>query len=109
MTTVSHAHSTPEFDDDGLIIDPSQWDEEIAEDVAERLHIQLMPEHWVAIYSLRNYYDRFGVAPAMVSICRDNSRPKDWIHNLFDSCLNAWRISGLSNPGEEAKSYMSDM
>jgi len=109
MTAVSHAPGYPEFDEDGLIVDPEQWNEEVAEDVAEQLHIQLGAEHWVAIYALRNYYDRYGVAPAMYSICRDNGRGKNWIHNLFDSCLNAWRVSGLANPGEEAKSYLSDM
>jgi len=102
MTVVSQTPTFPEFDDDGLIVDPSKWNEEIAEEVASA-------EHWVAIYALRNYYDRFGVAPAMISICRDNNKPKHWIHNLFESCLNAWRVSGLSNPGEEAKSYLSDM
>ncbi len=109
MTVVSHTPTFPDFDEDGLIIDPSQWNEEIAEEVAERLNIQLGAEHWVAIYALRNYYDRFGVAPAMSNICRDNDKPKHWIHNLFESCLNAWRVSGLSNPGEEAKSYLNDM
>lgn len=109
MTAVSQTTHLPEFDEDGLIVDPSLWNEEVAEEVAERLNIQLGAEHWVAIYALRNYYERFGVAPAMISICRDNNKPKHWIHNLFESCLNAWRVSGLSNPGEEAKSYLSDM
>lgn len=109
MTVMSHIQDFPQFDDDGLIVDPELWNEEVAEEVADQLHIQLGAEHWVAIYALRNYYDRFGVAPAMVSICRENGKQKHWIHNLFESCLNAWRVAGLSNPGEEAKTYMNDM
>lgn len=109
MKAESQIAHFPDFDDDGLIIDPALWNEEVAEAVAEQLDIQLSAEHWVAIYALRNYYDRFGVAPAMYNICRENGKQKHWIHNLFESCLNAWRVSGLSNPGEEAKSYMSDM
>lgn len=109
MNFVSQSPNFPKFDEDGLIVDSSLWNEEVAEEVAEQLNIRLGAEHWVAIYALRNYYERFGVAPAMYNICRENGKQKNWIHNLFESCLNAWRIAGLSNPGEEAKSYMNDM
>jgi len=27
----------------------------------------------------------------------------------FTTCLGAWRVAGLPNPGEEAKSYLNDM
>lgn len=109
MESVSEVTHLPQRDEDGLLVDASQWDEDVAEAIADQLHIQLGAEHWVAIYSLRNYYERYGVAPAMSSICREAGKQKNWIHNLFESCLNAWRVAGLSNPGEEAKSYLSDM
>jgi len=109
MTAVTETSVFPELDEDGLLRNPELWSEEVAEDIAEQLNIQLSPEHWIAIYALRNYYTRYGVAPAMYNICRENAKDKHWIHNLFESCLNAWRIAGLSNPGEEAKSYLSDM
>jgi TusE/DsrC/DsvC family sulfur relay protein len=109
MTAVSYSIQMPELDDDGLIVDPALWNEEVAEEIADQLNIRLGAEHWVAIYSLRNYYTRFGVAPAMSNICRENAKDKHWIHNIFGSCLNAWRVAGLSNPGEEAKTYLNDM
>jgi TusE/DsrC/DsvC family sulfur relay protein len=109
MTAVSETPVFPELDEDGLLRDPNSWNEDVAELIAEELNIQLGAEHWVAIYSLRNYYKRFGVAPAMYNVCRENAKDKNWIHNLFESCLNAWRVAGLSNPGEEAKSYLNDM
>jgi tRNA 2-thiouridine synthesizing protein E len=28
------------------------------------------------------------------------------VDRLFGGCREAWRIAGLPNPGEEAKSYM---
>ena len=109
MTAVSQHPHFPKFDEDGLLVNSALWDEELAEDIAEQLHILLGAEHWVVIYALRNYYTRFGVAPAMTNICRENGKHKLWIHDLFESCLNAWRVAGLSNPGEEAKSYLNDM
>lgn len=109
MTSVIEKSHLPEVDEDGLLINSALWNEEVAEDMAEQLNIQLGAEHWIVIYSLRNYYARFGVAPNMSNICRENGKQKLWIHDLFESCLNAWRVAGLSNPGEEAKSYLSDM
>ena len=91
MTAMSQMAVKPKFDEDGLIIDPTLWNEEIAEDIADELNIRLGAEHWVAIYALRNYYKRFGVAPAMSSICRENARNKHWIHDLFESCFNVAR------------------
>lgn len=109
MDTGSNLVEVPLFDEDGLIVDPSCWNENIAEITADRLHIQLGAEHWVAIYALRNYFTRFGVAPPIYSICRENAQGKYWIHDLFGSCLNAWRVAGLVDPGEEAKTYLNDM
>jgi len=60
------------------------------------------------IHALREHYARFGVAPAMSQVCRRQHREPNWVHNLFHTCLNAWRVAGLPNPGEEAKSYLSD-
>jgi tRNA 2-thiouridine synthesizing protein E len=45
----------------------------------------------------------------MSAVCHRLGKEKFWVHDLFQSCLNAWRVAGLPNPGEEAKSYLSDM
>ncbi|HYA38476.1 MAG TPA: TusE/DsrC/DsvC family sulfur relay protein [Candidatus Methylomirabilis sp.] len=100
----------PEFDEDGLLKDPKQWNETVAAEIARREGIgRLSEEHWEVIRSLREHYARFGVAPAMTNVCRQHGKPKNWVHDLFQTCLNAWRVAGLPNPGEEAKAYLSDM
>lgn len=100
----------PSLDEDGLILNPEQWNESVAVELAHSLGIkELSPDHWLVINTLRNYYFEFGVAPAMKNVCRQHKKSKLWVHDLFSTCLNAWRISGLPNPGEEAKSYLSDM
>lgn len=110
MSAVSQNTNLPEMDEAGLIVDPAQWTEETASTIAEQLKVApLTDDHWLVIYSLRDYYKKFGVAPAMNSVCHHLGKEKFWVHDLFQSCLNAWRIAGLPNPGEEAKSYLSDM
>ena len=99
-----------EFDDDGLLKDPAQWSEAAAVEIAHREGIgRLTAEHWEVIRSLREHYARFGVAPAMIQVCRAHGKGGNWVHDLFHSCLNAWRVAGLPNPGEEAKAYLNDM
>ena len=98
------------FDEDGLMKYPAQWDETAAMEIAERDGIgMLTDEHWEVIYSLREHYAEFGVAPAMRHICHSHGKDRHWIHDLFHTCLGAWRVAGLPNPGEEAKTYLNDM
>ncbi|MBI3571225.1 MAG: TusE/DsrC/DsvC family sulfur relay protein [Gammaproteobacteria bacterium] len=98
------------FDEDGLLRDPAQWNEAVAAEIARRDGIgRLTEEHWEIIRSLREHYAKFGVAPAMSHICRRHGKGRYWIHDLFHTCLGAWRVAGLPNPGEEAKTYLSDM
>ena len=98
------------FDEYGLLCDPDTWNESVAENIAAQLGIEkLTDSHWKVIHALREHYARYGVAPPVITICRAEGKHWSWVHDLFDSCLNAWRVAGLPNPGEEAKSYMSDM
>jgi TusE/DsrC/DsvC family sulfur relay protein len=105
-TTIERTRA--EFDDDGLLVDARSWNEALAQQIADRYDIgALTDEHWEVIRSLREHYAKFGAAPAMIRICQTHNRDRHWVHNLFHTCLNAWRVAGLPNPGEEAKSYLS--
>ena len=106
MTTTS---LSIELDEDGLLKDPNAWDEHVAEEIARRNGIDALgPDHWKVIRSLREYHAKYGVAPSMYQVCRAHGQDRFWVHDLFHTCLNAWRVAGLPNPGEEAKSYLSD-
>ncbi len=110
MRATAQSPQYPEFDEDGLLCDPAQWSEVLAQTIAHREGVgELGEAHWKVIYSLRQLVARFGAAPAMIQICRLHGYPKNWVHDLFHTCLNAWRVAGLPNPGEEAKTYLSDM
>jgi tRNA 2-thiouridine synthesizing protein E len=99
-----------EFDEDGLLVNPAQWNETVAQQIAWHDGIgQLTDDHWYVIRSMREHYAKFGVAPAMSHVCRSHGKDRHWIHDLFHSCLGAWRVAGLPNPGEEAKAYLSGM
>ncbi len=99
-----------EFDEYGLLKDPSQWNEKLAREIArDEGIVELTADHWEVIHELREHYAGFGVAPAMSHVCHKHGKDRQWIHDLFHTCLGAWRVAGLPNPGEEAKSYLSGM
>lgn len=108
MRAVSKRSVLPPLDEDGLLLDPHLWDERIAQALADHHGVgALGTEHWQVISALRAHYARFGAAPAMLQVCHLHGKDQHWVHNLFHSCLNAWRVAGLPNPGEEAKAYLS--
>ena len=97
-----------ELDESGLLRDPRDWTPELAKELAFEDGISELSEaHWTFIDSLRSYYVKFHVPPPSTRICRDMHLGHGCVHDLFPNCLEAWRIAGLPDPGEEAKSYLA--
>jgi len=110
MSEVAKLHKALNLDEYGLLVNPDEWNESMAIMLARLNGIDVLTnDHWKIILALREHYSKFGVAPTMHNICREYGHRSSWVHDLFDSCLNAWRIAGLPDPGEEAKAYMNDM
>lgn len=108
MSVTQQSPCDAEFDEDGLLRNAAEWNQALAQVIAAREGLGALTDaHWKVIFSLREHYTRFQVAPAMVQICHLHGQDKFWVHDLFHTCLNAWRVAGLPNPGEEAKTYLS--
>lgn len=98
----------PRFDESGLLKDPRDWSPELARELANNAGIaELTDQHWAYIESLQAYYRQFHVPPPPSQICHKLQLQHGCGHELFETCLAAWRIAGLPDPGEEAKSYLS--
>lgn len=109
-TATSHWQSALQLDENGLLQHPQQWTPEVAQQLAQQLNLAPMSdEHWTVISDLREYYHRFEVAPTIHSICHKHQKNEFWVKHLFHNSLNAWRIAGLPDPGEEARAYLNDM
>jgi TusE/DsrC/DsvC family sulfur relay protein len=110
MRTLTVNREPDLFDEDGLIRDFASWSEPLAQALAWEAGIgRLGAAHWRIIHALREHYARRGAAPAMHRVCHDAGIERHQVNELFGHCLVAWRVAGLPNPGEEAKSYLSDM
>jgi len=50
-------------DDEGYLIDPADWNEQVAEALARQERIVLSDEHWAVIRFIREYYEGRQIAP----------------------------------------------
>jgi tRNA 2-thiouridine synthesizing protein E len=55
--------STLAVDFEGYLVDPMQWTEKVAEELARQEGIALGDEHWVVIRFVREYYEQHHIAP----------------------------------------------
>ncbi len=95
------------LDEEGYLIDPSDWNQSFTQNRAREADIQLTSQHWHLIEIIRDKYLRLGALPPMRSVCKSAGLDKRELKQQFGSCLNLWKMAGLPNPGEEAKAYMN--
>ena len=53
-----------ELDQDGHLVDYTLWNEEVAQQLAESLEIELSPWHFEVLTAVRQFYAQFGHAPS---------------------------------------------
>ena len=100
--------SIPELDEDGFLNNPTEWDSLVALQLArmhglDRLDIQ----QWAIIFALRQYYFNHTDFPSQHRICHIKHLQHHCVDKAFENHgIEAWRIAGLPNPGEEIKAYL---
>ena len=50
-------------DGEGYLIDPADWNEQVARELARQERIVLSDEHWAVIRFMREYYEQHHIAP----------------------------------------------
>ncbi len=82
------------------------WSHEYAEKIALLDGIgPLNDEHWRVIDTLRNHFVQYGAMPPMRLACVVNNLDPHCVEQLFHTDREAWKLAGLPDPGEEARSY----
>ena len=100
--------ANPLFDENGFLTDKAQWNRQLASELASEEGISsLTMKHWRTINYVRERFLRFEQPPLLRLMCRDTGLDRFEVKSMFGSCRAMWRIAGLPNPGEEARSYMS--
>jgi len=90
-----------EIDEDGFIQDPCCWSEAVALDLAKTEGVEAMSEdHWKLVNYLRDYYQKFGMAPMVRKVIKETGFDQKRIYELFPSgpAKGACKVAGLPKP-----------
>jgi len=91
-----------EVDEDGFLQEPEKWNPEIAEFFAKHFEgvEKLTEEHWKVINYLREYWQKYGVAPPIRMLVKQTGFSLQKIYELFPSgpAKGACKVAGLPKP-----------
>ncbi len=88
-------------DEDGFMENPEEWNEKVALALASTEDVyELTDEHWHVINYLRDYYQKYGIAPMIRKLCKETGFSLKKIYELFPSgpAKGACKVAGLAKP-----------
>ncbi len=107
MDTRYDSSSTAVFDPDGFLLDPAMWNKGLAERIAQTDGIGALSDaQFDLLQTLREEYSRHNSITAFHHVCHLAGQKPGCLRDLFPDPREAWRLAGLPNPGEEAKTYL---
>ena len=96
-----------ETDEEGYLINLSDWSEDVANFLAKQESVELGPNHWEVVNFLREYYTEYQIAPAIRVLTKaigkklgaDKGNSK-YLYELFPygPAKQACKIAGLPKP-----------
>jgi dissimilatory sulfite reductase related protein len=90
-----------ERDGEGFFIDPGQWTEEMAAEIARESGIdELTARHWIVIRFMRSAYLENGSAPSIRTLGKVSGVPIKELYQLFPKgpAKLAAKIAGIPKP-----------
>jgi tRNA 2-thiouridine synthesizing protein E len=101
MSTTTESTGTIAFDAEGFLVDPAQWNEALARDIARDAGIsELTARHWLVVHFMRTTYLETGQAPSIRSLGKQSGVPIKELYQLFPKgpAKLAARIAGIPKP-----------
>ena len=101
MAIFEHGDVKIDVDEDGFMLEPDQWNEEVALALASTEAVsELTEEHWKLVNYLREYYQKFGIAPMIRKLCKETGFPLKKVYELFPSgpAKGACKVAGFAKP-----------
>lgn len=98
---------TIEADEEGYLVDITQWNEDLAQQIAKDENVDLSPEHWEVVNFLREYYQEYQIAPAIRVLTKALTKKlgadkgsNKYLYELFPygPAKQACKIAGLPKP-----------
>jgi tRNA 2-thiouridine synthesizing protein E len=100
MTTRTIAGHDVEVNDEGFLVDPAQWTEDMATEIAADEGIVLGDRHWQVLRFVRREYDEKGSGPTVRLLGKTSGVPVKELYELFPKgpAKIAAKIAGIPKP-----------
>jgi len=101
MPTRTINGKTIEFDDEGFMVDHTQWDREIAKVIAAEEGIsELTDRHFAVIDFMRKEFEEKGTGPSIRKLTKESGVPTKELYALFPGgpAKKAAKIAGIKKP-----------
>jgi tRNA 2-thiouridine synthesizing protein E len=98
---------TYETDEEGYLVNLSEWTEELAREIAKAEKIEMTDNHWEVVNFLRDYYNEYQIAPAVRVLTKAIGKKlgaekgtSQYLYELFPygPAKQACKIAGLPKP-----------
>jgi len=96
-----------ETDEEGYLVNLSDWTDEVANEIAKTENIEMSESHWEVVNFLREYYEEFQIAPAVRVLTKAIGKKlgadkgnSQYLYELFPygPAKQACKIAGLPKP-----------
>jgi tRNA 2-thiouridine synthesizing protein E len=101
MATKEYAGKTIELSEDGYLLNASDWNEEVASEIAKEEGIEDLSErHMIVINFMRQVYLDTGDGPSIRKLNKESGVPTKELYQLFPKgpAKKAARIAGIPKP-----------
>jgi tRNA 2-thiouridine synthesizing protein E len=107
MPSIEFEGKTIEVDDDGYVINLDDWTDGLAQFLADQDGIKLGDEHWEIINFLREYYQKYQIAPMIKILVKEIGKAMGkekgntkYLYQLYPGgpAKQACRYAGLPKP-----------
>lgn len=101
MTVDTIAGTPVDVNEEGFLTDPTQWNEDIAVELARREGIDLLTDrHWTVIRFMRAEYEAKGTGPTVRILGKTSGVPVKELYQLFPKgpAKLAAKIAGIPKP-----------
>ena len=101
MSTREIAGKTINFDEEGFMSNPAEWDKAVASELAKEIGIEeLNADHWKVIEFSRADYEANGEAPGLRRITKTGGVPTKQLYKLFPKgpAKKIAFVAGLGKP-----------
>src|SRR4030042_3727540 len=91
-----------ELDDEGYLVNPEDWSEDVACALADKEGVSktcpITKEKIEILQFMREYYKKFEAFPIPRGVCMRVHQERHCTYEEFPNPLLAWKIAGLPNP-----------